>query len=172
MDNLFTIFLRIIHIFGGAFWAGGSLFMVGVLTPTVNEAGAEGAKFMQRLAGGSRMSPLFGGAALATLISGILLYIKWGMVPGWIVTPTGLALTIGALAGIAAYGHGLAVQGRASLKLSALGKTLAAQSGPPTPAQLAEIQTLRGQLERGAVQTTILLSVAMLGMAIFEYMKF
>lgn len=165
--NILMIILRLIHIFSGVFWAGGAFFLVSVLGPTVQEAGPEGGRFMQRLASGGRMTPLFTLAAILTALSGILMYLILGR---WntIGTPGGVLLAIGALAGLAAFGHGFSVQGRASQRMAALAKEMAARNGPPTPEQMAEAQALGAKLGRGAVTTAILLIVALIGMSVFQ----
>jgi uncharacterized membrane protein len=166
--NALMIVLRVIHVLSGVYWAGAAFFLVAVLSPTVQEAGPEGGRFMQRLAGGSRMGPRFTIAAILTVLSGIVIYVIRGHWNG-LGTPEGIVLAIGALAGLTAFGHGFAVQGRASQRMAALAKEMAARNGPPTPEQMAEAQALGAKLSRGAVTTAVLLIVAVLGMATFEY---
>lgn len=162
--------LRLIHIFGGVFWVGTTFFMVSILTPTVRGAGPEGGRFMQRLVRDGRLSQVLTVAALLTVGSGILLYWHYSanFNPQWIMTKTGLALTIGGLAGLAAFGHGAAVVGRLTRRLAALGQTIAAAGGPPTPEQAQELQTLQNKLQRNSVITAILMCVALIGMSVAQ----
>lgn len=168
--TLFVALLRLIHIFDSVFWVGTTFFMVGILTPTVRGAGPEGGRFMQRLVREGHISQALTVAALLTVVSGILLY--WhdsaNFNPQWIMTKAGLALTIGGLAGLAAFGHGGAVVGRMTARLSQLGQTIAAAGGPPTPAQTQELQTLQDRLQRNTVITAVLMSVALIGMSVAQ----
>jgi uncharacterized membrane protein len=168
--SIVLVILRLIHIVGGVFWAGGTFVMVGFLTPTVNAAGPEGPRFMQRLMGEKRLSAALAVAALLTSLSGILLYLHYSgnFNPQWLSTKAGMALTIGGVAGLLAYGHGAAVIGRANMRMMAIGKAMAAAGGPPTPEQAQELQMLQGKAQRGAVLTAILLSIALIGMSIAQ----
>lgn len=162
--------LRLIHIFAGVFWVGGSFFMVWVFTPSVEAAGDEGRRFQQRFMRDSRFTPAMAAAAVLTTLSGLFLYwrVSAGFTPQWLMTKAGIALTIGGLAGLAAMLHGGAVLGRLSTRLAQIGKAIASAGGPPQPEQLQEIQTLQGKLQRGSVISVILMCVALAGMALAQ----
>ena len=103
--NLLIIALRLIHIFGGVFWTGTSFFLASSVKPAVKASGPEGGRFMGALSGPGRMSTLLGVAATATAISGLLLYwiVSANLNVGFITSGRGIILTIGALAGLAAW---------------------------------------------------------------------
>ena len=170
--DVYMIVLRIVHIFSGAYWAGGVFFLVGVLSPTVQAAGPEGGKFMQRLAAGGRMALGFTLAALLSTLSGLLMFwrVSGGFSAGFFSSGTGLALTIGGLAGISAFLHGLGVTGRASARMGTLAREIMAAGGPPSPAQMQEAQALGAKLSSAAVVTAVLLSVALIGMSVAQYL--
>jgi uncharacterized membrane protein len=161
--------LRLVHIFGGVFWVGASFFMVWIFTPTVTAAGEEGSRFMQRFMRDSRFSSIVGAAAIATTLSGILLYLRIVAVsPQWMMTRAGTVISIGGLAGLLAALHGGAVLGRHSARLAEIGKAIASADGPPMPEQMQEIQTLQGKIQRGSVVSVVLMCVALAGMALAQ----
>jgi len=169
--NILMIILRTIHIFGSVLWAGTAFFFVGFLEPTITATGAEGVKVVQHLTQRTRFSTTLSLAALLTTISGIWMYFR--IFPGIGVafsSGPGVGLTLGGLAGLLAAVHGIAVNGRASARMAAIGKEIQAVGGPPNPAQLAELQTLQERLSRGARVTAVLLAIALLGMATARYL--
>lgn len=172
--DLYIVVLRLFHIFGGVFWAGGTFFLIGLLTPAVKASGPEGGKVMQNLLGPARMSILMGLAATLTALSGILLYIQVsnGFQVGWLVTGRGLVLTVGAVAGLTAWLIGALVVGRTGMRMSALGKEISAAGGPPSPDKLAELQMLQERQTTWGSITALLLALALVGMSAAEYVFF
>ncbi|MCB0035475.1 MAG: hypothetical protein KDE51_15690 [Anaerolineales bacterium] len=158
------IILRIIHILSATFWVGTTLFIVFFLEPTIRALGPDGGKFMQRLIGGTHFSLAMAVSSWLTVGAGVLMY---GPVTGWswpIVFGPRLALTLGAVAGIAAGVVGTAVNGRASGRLQKLGKAIAAQGKPPSPAQAAEMKQLQTTIRQGSWLGASLMVLAILGM--------
>ena len=169
--NIVTILLRLIHIAAGMFWVGGSVMTIGFIQPTANGMGSEGAKFMQRLTGPSRL-PFFMNLAapLATLAGLTLYWMDSGFRPEWIVTGPGLGFTVGGMAGIAAFILGVVVMGPTSVQMGALGKEIQAAGEPPTPAQVSRMQMLQGRLHQGGLWGTVLLVVAVAAMSVARYL--
>lgn len=163
----YMIALRLIHFFSGIFWVGSTFFLIGFLAPTVQASGPEGGRFMQRLMNGTRFSTVIAVAGGLAMLSGLLMYwrISDGLNPG-VMFNSRLGLTIGAIAGIAAGIVGGAVQGRASGRMAALGQQIAAQGGPPKPEQMTQMQALQETIRQGGVITAILMSIAVIGMAV------
>ena len=149
--DIYVLVLRLLHIFGGVFWAGGTFLLVGYIEPTVRATGPEGGKFMQRFAGQSGFSPAMSVAAVANVIAGLLLYWRdsGGLQLVWVTTNAGLAFTIGGLAGLAAAVVGFAITGSASNQLAQVGKEIAAAGGPPAPEKLAQMQALQSKIAHG-----------------------
>ena len=172
----YLLVLRIIHILGGAFWAGAAFMLAGYVAPAVREAGQAGTQFMQGLLGKTRFLSVIAVASGLNVLSGLLLY--WRLSGNrinleWITTSgTGMAFTIGGLAGLAALVIGMAVQNRGSRKILAIGRAIQASGGPPTPEQAAEIQSIQESVGRAGVWTSILLVIALLGMASARYLVF
>ena len=172
MDWL-IIALRLIHILAGVFWAGTSFFFVSFLQPAAQRAGPEGNKFMQVL-GASRLSPVLSVLALLNVLSGLIMYWRnsGGLQAAWITSGMGLGFTVGALAGLVALGFGLIVARPANVRMGALGKEIQAAGGPPTPAQMAEIQRLSATLSTGSFWTVVCLLIALIGMSVARYLFF
>jgi uncharacterized membrane protein len=169
MDVLVVV-LRLIHIFGAVFWAGGSFFMVSFIEPSVNATGAEGRKFMQHLGMKTRLSPAFGGAAVFTVLSGLVLYYRLynNDFGGAMSSGYGISLSVGALFGFIAMFTGFYFQARSTARMKILSAEMAAASGPPTPDQLAEMGALAKNLSLGGRITATLLTLALIGMSIAE----
>lgn len=170
MDLLKAI-LRIVHIASGVYWTGMIWFFVLFFLPRIKQAGPEGSRVMGRIT--APPFPQFTSwAAGLVALSGVLMY--WldsaGFSAAWITTRTGIALTIGGLAGLLAVGEGLFVSRPTTARLAALGKEIAAAGGQPTPAQAAEMQQMAGRLERVVYRAAYLLAVAVLGMAAAQYL--
>jgi uncharacterized membrane protein len=170
MDTV-MIFLRLVHILGGIFWAGGAIITAGFILPTVRAIGPEGSRFMQRFAGPSRFAFFMSLAAPLTTLAGLVLYWKdSGFRIEWIVTRAGLGYTVGGLAGIAALVLGLAVMSPTTTRVEALGKEMQAGGRPPTPAQLAQMQALQEGLRASGIWGAILLIIAVVAMSVARYL--
>ncbi len=165
--DFYVLALRIIHILGGAFWAGSAFLLTGYVAPAAGQAGPEGAKFMQRLVLGTRYVTAISAAAGLTVLTGYLLYWRasGGLQGEWISTGTGVMFTVGGLAGIAALIAGIRT-GSTSRKLAELGASL---EGPPSPEQGAEIARLQNRLSNLGAISSVFLVVALISMASAQY---
>lgn len=172
--NFVIVILRVIHIFSAAYWAGGAFFLVGALLPTVRDAGADGGKFMQRLAMSGRLSRGFAIASGLTVVSGLLAYFLIPTYRGNPFASVGPAavLTIGAVFGLLAFLHGTFITSPISRRSGELAKQMAARQGPPDPEQLKEAQALGAKLGEYATQSAILIGLALLGMSAAEFFAF
>ena len=168
--DFYVLLLRIVHIVGGAFWAGSAFLLTGYVAPAAGQAGPAGAKFMQSLVLGTRYVVAISAAAGLTVLTGLLLYWRAsGHLSGeWMSTGTGVMFTIGGLAGISALVAGI-LTGSASRKLAEFGASL---EGPPTPEQGAEIAQLQNRLANLGAISSVLLVVALIAMASAQYVFF
>jgi uncharacterized membrane protein len=168
------VVLRILHVFGGVYWAGTAFLLVTVIEPTIQDLGAEGGKFMQRLADKGKITPRVSAAAGITVLTGLLMYwpVSGELSPAWLMSGHGLALTIGAVFALLAFGVGFGVTGRATLKMGDLGKLMQASGKPPTPEQLAQVKQLQESISAGGRATAILLAITIVGMASAQYLLF
>ncbi len=172
MDLTLAI-LRIIHIFSGVFWAGGSFFILSFVQPTANATGEEGQRFVQHMTTRTRFGTAMAGVAILTTLSGLWMYWRiFGFQLGAFATGYGVMLSIGALAGIGGLISGLVLQGLPLQRVIAIGKEIAAAGGPPAHEKLAEIQGLVARIQRGAQLTATLLAIALLFMAAAEAARF
>ncbi|MBI5300932.1 MAG: hypothetical protein HY868_02255 [Chloroflexi bacterium] len=169
--DIVMIVLRLAHIFGGVFWAGGTFILVGNIEPTVRGLGPEGGRFMQRFAGAGGFSRAMSIAAATTVIAGALLYWRasLGFSAAWFATGSGITLTIGALAGIAGAVVGFAINGRTANAMAALGAQIASAGGPPKPEQLAQMQAYQETLRQGGMIGGVLIAIALACMSVARY---
>lgn len=126
--NVLMALLRLTHVFAGVLWVGTAFFFVLFLEPTIEGAGVEGGKIMQRLTQ-TRLAVTLSLASALVVVSGLLMY--WfdsgGLQAAWIGTGAGIALTVGGVAGILAVVVGLVVQAPASTRIAALQKEIQAE---------------------------------------------
>jgi len=164
-----SIILRVLHVGGGVFWAGGMFLLAGFVEPVVAAAGPEGGRFMGRLAG--RFTPAMTVAGVTTLVAGV--WLLWrdsgGFQSAFMGSGMGVALSIGALSGVVAAVIGLGVGARNALRLRALSGVIQGQPAGPTPEQLGQVQALQRRLRLGARITALLLGVAVVCMAVARY---
>jgi uncharacterized membrane protein len=167
LPTLYITVLRIIHIFAAVAWVGGACFMFSVLTPTVQAAGPDGGRFMLQLASFGRMTQVVTGAAITTVVAGLLLYYptSGGLNPAWLTSPHGITLTIGALFGITTLLHGLFATGPASNKMGAVAKVILSRQGPPPPELMQQAQALGAKMGTHLMVSVALGALALLFMA-------
>jgi len=168
--DIYTIVLRLLHIFAGVFWIGAIWMMVGFLQPTAEATGPDGQKFMQRLFQ-SRLPMAMSAAAGTNILAGLLLYWKdsGGLRLDWITTRAGLTFTVGGLSAIAAFVVGIVVTKSAADRLGALAKEIQAAGKPPTPEQAAELKQQQAKLFNGTKWIAALLAITLLAMAVARY---
>jgi len=164
--DIVLILVRLIHIFAGIIWVGGAILMAVVIGPAIQKMGDDGSKFMRALTGDKRFIRLFPAAAITTTLAGLLLFAMGAQNHftqfGFIV------LIIGALAGIAAAGHGGAVLGRMAQSFMALADKVAQN---PTPENRAELQAFGANYSRHLNISVALMVIAVLGMALPRYLS-
>lgn len=168
--DIILIALRLIHILAGIFWAGAAVLMAAFLTPALRAVGPDGGKFMQQLVGKQQLSMYISLAAILSTLAGIALYWRasLGFQIAWILAPSGLALTIGAVAGIITWVMGVSGECANCHAHGGVGKRNAV-GGPPKPEQLAEMQKLQTRLGQAGVWGAILLVISAAAMAIARY---
>ncbi len=165
------IILRLIHIFAGVFWAGAAFMMVSYVEPSVRASGTIGQQFMRQLGLKSTYSIAMAATATLSALSGLLLYdLIFNLSFDILSTTRGLVIIIGALAGLAAWITGFAVQFRSISKMKKLNEEIEAGDGPPSPEQLATMQALGQKVSLGGRITVVLLVIALIGMSTAEYL--
>ena len=168
--NILMIVLRVIHIFGGVFWLGISIFNVTYLQPAVQATGAEGQKVMQHLTRKTRLLNTTYGAASVNVLSGLIMYgIDSGFHPTFLATRYGLTLAIGGLSALVACAVAIFVIRNIFAQMGEIGRQIQAQGGPPTPAQGAAMQALGARLGSLGRVGLALLTITLLAMSIARY---
>lgn len=165
--DVYMFSLRLIHILAGVLWAGWAFVSVAFIEPAAQAAGPEGGKFMQVLSLKTKLIPAMLAAPLLVIFTGVLMYwqVSSGLSGAWLVSPPGLALTVGSLAGILAFVVGFTINRPAADRMAALSREMQSASGPPGANQMAELRAQQRQLSIGGLYGAILLVIAVIGMA-------
>ena len=161
MEYLSLVFL---HVFFGILWAGAAVAIGVFVLPAVLEAGPAGGAVMAGVA--KRKFPIFMTVIGAiVLLTGARLYMI-RFTPGWITTPEGIVITLGALLAIAAFIIGISVQRPTVERIGAIAAQIAASGAPPTPAQASELQASRQKLRKAGSITAwhVLAAAALMAM--------
>ncbi len=164
---LYLTVLRVIHIFAAVTWVGGTIFVVSVLTPTVQAAGPDGGRFMMHVARLGRLANVLTISAIGTVVAGLLLYwpTSGGLNSAWLTSAHGITLTIGALIGIAAMLHGVFATGPITRKMGVIATDILKRQGPPPTDLMKEAQGLAAKLGTNVNISMIMGALALLFMA-------
>jgi hypothetical protein len=169
----FTILIsRILHVGLGVFWAGTMFFIVFLLEPSVRSVGPEGGRVMQALQKRGFLT-IMPAVAVLTILSGGFLYGRMasGFGMEWVTTPFGMALGIGGIASLAAFGQGFFFMRPATLRVGKLGASLGnTPDAGERDAVLAEIAELKSRSRTHARWVALWLAVAVLTMAVARYL--
>lgn len=168
MADVFLVVLRAVHITTAVIWAGGTFVMAG-FHEFVLDAGDE-ERTLRRLAGYAGVSQVIGIAGVVAVLTGLVMYwtVSGGLQLGWIGSPYGLTITVGAVAGLFAFTAGAGLVGLTNNKVEAMA-TDVASGGGLTDDQSAVLGTYRHRIRRGERLVAVLLLVAVLAMATAQY---
>lgn len=167
------MYLRIIHIFGGVFWVGFSIFNIGFLQPAVRATGEGGQAIMGYLTRKTRLLVTVYTAATLTLLSGLIMYwILVGFRASIMFSGYGIVLTLGAIAGLIAWVIAIVTIRGILNEMMALGGDIQAQGGPPSPEQASRMQSLTSKLNTAGQVGVVFMVAALLGMSMAEYAPF
>jgi uncharacterized membrane protein len=170
--NVYVVVLRLVHILSGVFWIGGAIVVSWFLLPAVQAAGPSvGGPLMQRFAGDRRAPSWLAGAAVLTVLAGLLLFweVSGQLAGEWLSSPQGMTISLGAALGIVAAVIGVAIGGPTTKKVLALGGAIAASGQPPTSEQGAQMGALQKRSFNAIRWVSILGALAVACMAIAEY---
>jgi uncharacterized membrane protein len=160
--------LRIIHIVGGVFWVGGTLFMTFFVSPAIGATGEAGQKFVGHLMNNLKLSNRMSAAAGATVLAGVILYgLDARAGAAWARSSFAIGLGIGAVFAIIGMIFGM-LMGRSNKAMAQLG---AQMQGKPSPAQLTEMQSIQKQQATYSRLSAISLIIATIFMAIARYLN-
>ncbi|HMQ29736.1 MAG TPA: hypothetical protein PKD53_03370 [Chloroflexaceae bacterium] len=165
------ITLRLLHIAGGALWAGAAIAYLFFFAPTAQGLGPAGPRFTQDLMNKHRYPLFMNVSSMLTIVAGLglLWLVSGGLRAAWMLSGPGMGFTIGSVAAIAAFGVGFfGIRPRAQ-RMGAIGAAIEAAGGPPTAEQSAELQRLRVELHRLEQWDVGLLIVSLVTMATARY---
>jgi hypothetical protein len=165
--------LRVLHIVGGAFWVGAAVFIAVFLGPSLRAVGPAGGAVMSQLTQVRRLPIWMMVAMSITLIAGFVLYWANARAGGsaWLGSGPGRAFGLGGLLAVAGGVVGMAVTAPTGRKLGALGAAMAAAGRPPTPEELATMQSLQRRMTTAATLVAVLVLLATVAMAVARYAR-
>lgn len=168
MTDLAMVGLRAIHIVGTVFWVGGTLLVAGyheyVLDP------GEPKRTLRRLAAYDDMSTTIGLGGIVGVLAGIVMYwlVSDGLSMAWITSTYGLTITVGALSGLAAIAIAIPFVGLTNNRSVELYESVE-DAGQLTEGQAAEVRRLQSRLHTGERAAAVFMVVAVLAMAVAQY---
>lgn len=168
MTDGYLVLLRAIHVAGAVFWAGGSFVMAG-FHEFVLHPGDDG-RTLHRLADYAGVSEKIGIVGMVSVAAGLLLYweVSGGLRLGWVRSPYGLTITVGAVAGLLAFGVGAGLVGMTNNKIEAMAADVGREDGL-SDEQSTALEGYRDRILLGERLVATLLFVAVLAMATAQY---
>jgi uncharacterized membrane protein len=171
--NILVIILRLLHILSGMFWVGAALMLTFFISPTVGATKEAGQGFMRHFMGNTKFNLAMWTSAITAVLAGATLY--WidsdGLTSDW--THSGPGIGFGVAAVFALLGLIVGVfQNRNSNAMAQLGGQIQSQGKPPSPEQVAKLQSLGKALATGGMLNATFLILATAGMAIARYLRF
>ncbi|MDB4906010.1 MAG: hypothetical protein JWO05_794 [Gemmatimonadetes bacterium] len=166
------IILRLIHVVAGACWVGAVYVVARKVFPAVLASGPAGGVVMGQLAGVRKLPMFFIHLMAATILSGILLYIRNGMLSNgeWYRSMPARIYGLGAAFAIVTAILGVTINSPTARKIGALAGTIAASGGPPSADQQAELARLNAKLQKALNVGALLLVLAAASMSVARYM--
>lgn len=170
---VYMIVFRVVHILAGVAWGGSVFLFVVFLQPSAGAIGPAAAPFLGELLGRRKLVDAILWIAAFSIAGGLLLY--WhdmqevGGLADFVGLQRGFVLTIGAVAGIAAFLIGLFGTKPRLDRVMALNRQAAQAGGPPAPEQAAQIGRLQSQLRVLARTSLALIGVSVLAMSTARY---
>jgi len=171
--NWLVVVLRLLHVFFGVFWGGSVFTMARFVLPTAAASGAEGQRFMRRLALERGLTRTMVVAGVITVLAGLALmwHDSAGFQPYWMTSGFGVTISVGGLSAIGALVTGI----RSAMLMARLGKLLGAieaAGGAPSADQLAEAQGIGARIARRVRAVAVQLVIAVVCMAVARYVAF
>ncbi|MEP6904880.1 MAG: hypothetical protein ABI875_02280 [Gemmatimonadales bacterium] len=171
-ESALMIVLRLIHIFGGIFWAGSVALIGWFVMPAQAQLGQASPMFIRELMVRRRL-PVFVMTSMGlSILSGLAMYTRLAMTTNgvWAASTTGKVLGFGALSAII----GATIGGRAGAKMkgkmAAIGAKVQAGGGAPTEDQRLEIATNVASFQKSLRVVTVFLIIAIAAMASARYL--
>jgi uncharacterized membrane protein len=162
--------LRVIHIVGGIFWVGATMFTSFYLLPVLTQSGPAASHVMMGLQK-RRLMVVMPITAVLTILSGLrLMMITSSRFSGdYFAMASGRTYAISGLAAILALVVGLAVGRPTAARMSALSH-MAASGETDRQTIAAEVRRLQKRAATASLSAVVLLLFAAIGMAIARYL--
>jgi hypothetical protein len=170
--DLFMVAFRIVHIGSAVAWAGGAALFFAYIEPTISAMGPDAEKILAELVEKRRVPIYFAAISTLTVLGGLILYWRdsGGLQLSWITTATGLAFTVGGLAGLAAWiGSNLLIP-KAIGVVAGIGGGMKNAGGPPSPELMGRMHAAQERLRSIGLIDLVLLGIAVLAMASARYL--
>jgi len=170
--STFMIVFRILHIAAGVAWGGSVFLFVVLIQPSAAAIGPAAGPFMMELLGKRKLVSWLLSLAGTTVVAGVFLYWRDMHNIGlgdFVSSRFGFALSLGAVAAIAAFLIGLFGTRPNVARLLALAGRAAASEGGPPPDVAQEIAKVQNRLKVLARVALALIAVAVLAMATARY---
>ncbi len=170
--DAFMIIFRLIHIFGAIVWLGSGIFTIAFLQPAVSGLGMDGQRFMQSFFKNTKFEIVMPLSGLLTVVAGLALYYRVSdhFNSDWMGSTAGVVLSIGSVAGLAAFLHGSIAIAPITRQTTALMNEIEQQNTPPTDAQMARMRVLQGKTRTQGLISVGLMIIAIIGMASARYL--
>jgi hypothetical protein len=168
----YVIVFRVLHILGGVIWVGSVFMIVAFIQPSGAAIGPAASPFLLELLGTRKLVDRIIAIGAVTIVAGGFLYWHDWQAFGkgdFLNSAFGTALTVGALAAIAAFLVGVFGSRPTVRRLVSLGRQVAQVEGAPSPEVAAEIPRLQQRLKTLARVSFVLLVIAVLAMSTGRY---
>ena len=171
--SAFMLVFRLVHIAAGVAWAGSVFLFVILIQPSAAAIGPAAGPFMMELLGKRKLVAWLLSLAGTTVVAGLFLYWRdaGGLagLDGFASTRFGLALTLGSVAAIVAFGIGLFGTRPNAARLLELARAAAASEGGPPPQVAQEIPRVQARLKTLARIALFFIALAVFAMATARY---
>lgn len=168
---IFITVFRLLHIIAGVIWVGAGIIISMYFEPALQKSGVDVSKVMRALYTKSGFDKLMPIVSVTTTIAGLVLY--WLVSDGfasvdYMRSGQGIVLSIGAVFGLLAFGHGFAALGGQSRKYA---KLIEESGDNPTEEQQKALHALEAKLMLHGKISMWLGVVALVFMAGARYMS-
>ena len=146
MEEIAVVILRFLHIFLGMIWIGFGILAAFVLNPAANRLGENGAIMLRTFYGYTRFGTIIAISSVGTTVAGLILWplrTQNGMDFLAFSNTGDIVMSIGAVFGLLAFGHGAFATGRAT---DAFAKAVKAYDSDPSEANQSTLQAAKKKL--------------------------
>ncbi|NOT09835.1 MAG: hypothetical protein HOP28_16705 [Gemmatimonadales bacterium] len=163
------IALRILHIVGGVFWVGATLFVAGFLLPSVRAIGPAGGPLMRELTQVRKFPVYMLIIPWLTAITGLLLaWRNSGGGFGWFAGP-GRVFGVGAVLALLTAVMGMSINAPTAKRIGALAASIASAGRPLLPEEQVQMHALQARMTTATRTAALLLVLATIAMSIGRY---